>query len=503
MSLLKKCSAPQTAAAAIAGILLLIVICYPIGVANNGDFDRVTSSAALEYLTEGNDRYFYYVNECYRIGLGAVFTAAEAAAQVDTATQPALQESILGGLYVTTHMILVWLTVFVSALFSGIYSIRLLAAVYGVLFIYALFLGVGGITKLYGKAAGWIAAAAAVFMFCDLGYLAYFNSFYGEAAAYVFLMLAAGAFIAMLAQDKPRPQQLVLFSAAVVMFTGSKQQNIPLMILFLCFFARLFYLYKDRLWRTITVAFSCIMVLISVVTMLLVSREIYQINIHQAVFFGILRLSDDPKADLKELGLPEELSVLAGHTYYEDDVKYPPKSEYMQREFFGRISYGKIIKYYLTHPGRLWQAMEKTSKSAYEIMPGYLGSFTKEAGLPAGTTAKPFALYDRLRKWMFTSNPFPIYVTILFYVFSVGAGLTAYLRRRSQKTRTLIEFLAVIAAMGVMQFAIPYLADGDGDLNKHLFLFNVAVDILLFCEIVAAVSICRSRFSKRRATKKV
>ncbi len=493
---LKKYFLPQAFAALAGGLLTLLVVCYPIGVANNGDFDRVIGPAGLSYLTEGAERYFHYVDEHYRINFSAAATVLASETQQSSTRLPD-KISVFDNVYITTHVVWVWLTVAINALFSNTYNIRILSAFYGIVFIFALFLGIGGITKRYGRAAGWILSAAAVFMFCDISYLAYFNSFYGEAASYVFLMLAAGALLSLLAADKPRLWQLVAYWAGAVMLVGAKQQNAMLAVLFLGIAVRLFFLYKDKIWRRVTVIFSAVMVVVSVFTMVFVSHEIYRINIHQAVFFGILRLSDDPAKDLDALQLSRELTVLAGHTYYENDVVYPPDSEYLQREFFDKISYSKIMTYYLTHPARLWQAMEKTAKSAYEIMPGYLGSYVRAAGFPPGMTAEAFAPYDRLRQFVFARNPFPLVVTILAYLLAAVYAVVVYVRAKNKKTRALLEFLAAIAVMGALQFAMPYIADGDGDLNKHLFLFNVAADILIFSGIAAA---CVKCFKKPAAT---
>lgn len=499
MEQLKKYLTPENVTALVAGIVLVIILCIPVGVANNGDFDRVIYSTGLDYLSEPDDRYFHYVDENYRFlfkSTGMVY-AAEETQMADIRQFD--WDTLLSNLYITTHMIPIWLTVLLSALVAKSYSIWWLSVFYGAMFILALYLGVSGIGRRYGTRTGWFAAAFAIFIFCDLGYLSYFNSFYGEASSYVFLLLAAGAFVALLSQQRPQLWHMVVYFIGTIMFVGSKQQNVLLVVFFLGLSIRLFLLYRDRLWRWVNVALSLIMVLVSASTMISMSDEIYEINIHQAVFIGILELGDNPASDLKELGLNEDLQVLAGHTYYENDVPYPPDSDYMRTEFFNKISYGSIVRFYLGHPQRLWAAMERTAQNGYQVMQSYLGNYTKDAGRAPGARASGFALYDNWRKWICTSNFSPLIFTILFYLLAAFFILRKHFCDTDPKTRALMEFLMILLVIGGVQFAMPYIADGRGDLSKHLFLFNMATDMIFFSGVTAAGSkIIRKTMDKKR-----
>jgi hypothetical protein len=52
--------------------------------------------------------------------------------------------------------------------------------------------------------------------------------------------------------------------------------------------------------------------------------------------------------------------------------------------------------------------------------------------------------------------------------------------------RLKIELLWVIAGIGLLQFPMPYIGNGEADTAKQLFLFNFIFDILV---IVVCVSI--------------
>lgn len=484
---------PANIITVVLAVLLLIVLVLPIGVADNGDFDRVRSVANLEVQTNGTEPYFDYVHTRYTIlGWKADTSIAAPANQSDTE----IQEGPSPGIYITSHMLPVLLTVAISSLFGNVFDIRLLAALYSLLFLCGIHLLLSGITERFGTRCGWIAGILSVIIFGDLGYLAYFNSLYGEAASYTFLILAAGGFVNLFCSKKRKISVLILTILAAAMFVGSKQQNSISIVFLLALCVGLFFWFRDRIWRILTVTLSFTMVLSAMMTSIFVSEEIYQINIHQAVFIGLLDVSPDPASDLKALGLPEEMLALKGITYYETQTPYPPNSSYMQREFFDKISYGDIIRVYLTRPDRLWYAMMRTAEAAYKNLPEYLSNFTYAFSPQPQTSAHSYALYEQLREKL-SLVPNPLVLTILIFAGLLVLWLWLFRKSRDKGDRMLLWFLAAMACIGVLQFGIPYIADGMGDIVKHLFLYNVAFDGLVFAVLTLFFTTLSGLIKKR------
>jgi hypothetical protein len=53
--------------------------------------------------------------------------------------------------------------------------------------------------------------------------------------------------------------------------------------------------------------------------------------------------------------------------------------------------------------------------------------------------------------------------------------------------RLALETMAAVALAGVFSFVIPVLGDGEADLGKHLFMFNVCFDMMVLSAAAAFV----------------
>ncbi|HKD16740.1 MAG TPA: hypothetical protein VKG23_02640, partial [Thermoanaerobaculia bacterium] len=195
------------AAALVSGILLAVQLLLPpvIGLANNGDFERVLGPVGLRSTAVGRaEQYFSWIVLRY--------------------------EDAPRGWYATglktSEVLLARAARLASRPFSpeGVFDLRWLGALHAALLVAGLALLVSATAPL-PPAARWTAAALLVFVFTDVGYAAPLNSFYSQAASLVFLMLVLG----VLARAIPDPGlsgwQVVLFAALAVLYVGSKPQE--------------------------------------------------------------------------------------------------------------------------------------------------------------------------------------------------------------------------------------------------------------------------------------
>lgn len=99
---------------------------------------------------------------------------------------------------------------------------------------------------------------------------------------------------------------------------------------------------------------------------------------YNSVFYGILKDSPNPKQDLIDMGLDEDMAADSGKHAYLDksEYKYPPRSDIMNEKFHSKMSNGKLIKFYITHPLRLVSVMETTAQNAFTNKIN-LGTFEK------------------------------------------------------------------------------------------------------------------------------
>lgn len=76
-----------------------------------------------------------------------------------------------------------------------------------------------------------------------------------------------------------------------------------------------------------------------------------------------------------------------------------------------------------------------------------------------------------------------IIVTLMEYTDAYNKILkrTAGVKNNSIKLK--IELIWLIAAIGIFQFPMPYLGNGEADTSKQLFLFNYTFDLLVLVSI--------------------
>lgn len=463
--LFKKPHTEFIAAGAALFILAYILMLRPVvGVADNGDFPRIMGSTGLQYLTDDyNERYFGYVNRLYRVGIALP----------------------MGGGYFSTEIIMVGLAVLLSQSLAdtGVFDIRYLAFLYSLVFTAALFFLVRSNRKRLG-AAGWLLAGLLVFVFADVGYIAYFNSLYGEAVSLVSLLLLAAAGMYLVLAEKPKLGMLVAYFAAAVFLTGAKIQNCPAGILALVFGLRLLKLDRGRTWKRAVFLGVSAVVVTALFSYLFVSRDIKVCNKYQTVFYGILKDSPDPAGDLEELGLDPELAVLAGTNYFMDSYPVDIRSGEFKERLYESVDHFKIAGFYLRHPERLFDKLGVAAQNAFKLQQGF-GNYEKYPGVAYRQTADIFGLWSDFK---LKALPHSLLFIALFYTACFSVMAFEYFRARDAGTRLYIELIALLGMTGLMQFVIPIIGDGEADLSKHLFLFNAAFDCMF---IAAAVYTAR------------
>lgn len=172
-------------------IFILFVSCQLmaspiIGMADNGDFERIITHAGLYQLPKlsYNDIYFNYINRYFIFG------------------KP------LYNYYISSQTILVKIAMLVNKIIhpNAKFDITILGYIYILIF----GLGIYFICKAIAKynMAPWLRyliVLLMLMMFTDVGYTAYFNSFYGEPASYVFLFLTLGLLLNVLV-DNPNSE---------------------------------------------------------------------------------------------------------------------------------------------------------------------------------------------------------------------------------------------------------------------------------------------------------
>jgi hypothetical protein len=456
--------------AAAAVVIALFVLFYPPmpGVADQGDFERVMTAAGLgEVNLRGESAGYYwfkYVTTEYKL--------------------EKLNMARLIGIIPTTSMIYpITAARAVSKLTGNMYfNTRFLAVVYAAIYILGLYLCLKWL-RFKRKSTAVFFTAASLLVLMDGGYLIWFNSLYGEAMMITGLLFFIGIVVyAVKNLEEMKPRGILLLFIAAFLFLGAKMQcfvALPFMLMYTVRIALL----KRKNFRPVKLKeplAACILALVFYVGGIYV-----QINStcgvdteYNSVFYGILKNSPNPERDLAVLGLSTDMAVEAGkHAYLpkEQYVKYAPWSDLTKSEFNNKVSNLKLLRFYLLQPVRLMRGMEYTASNAFDTK-GSLGKFEKWAVKEYTPSFRRFTLWSDFRN---TRLPKTLFFLIPFYVLVLLVSVLEYIRSSGDlQARLRIELLWLIAIIGLLQFPLPYIGNGEADTAKQLFLFNYTFDIL-------------------------
>ncbi|MFC5470381.1 ArnT family glycosyltransferase [Cohnella suwonensis] len=452
---------------AIGLIISLIMIPPIIGMADSGDYGRVFVGTGLVPLHPNDSRdvlYFQYAHE--RFGYG---------------------HFNFGG-YVSTHVLLVAIAGGIGRLFdAGSFDIRILGACYAALFAWATVLFVRNAPRTGGRKGTLFVAltltAGILFVFGDIGYLAYFQSFFGEPYALTGMLLLFASALAVASGERPSGKLIWLFVATALAVATSKIQNAPLGIAFALLAWRMSGLRADKEWKRHTRIGAALLVLVSALMVVAAPDRLRNTNLYQSIFYGVLKDSPHVSQDMKELGIPERYAALAGTNYFQGDTAIPQKDPVLRAEVLEKRSHKDIALYYLRHPSRFMQKLDRAAENAMFIRPHYLGNYDPSAGKPPGALSYAYSGWSRWKETHMPTSSATYFALFAAYFAALAVvwGTTA-----SRRIRFGAETLAIVALAGIFSCVIPLIGDGEADLGKHMFMFNVCFDMMVVSMVTAA-----------------
>jgi len=315
------------------------------------------------------------------------------------------------------------------------------------------------------------ALALAALVLTDVGYSAYFNSFYTEPASLVLLLATIGAGVRW-AQSGWRSGAAAAATVVLgALFVAAKVQNASVGLLAAaalgCLAIRL------RMRRTGALPLGIAAVLLGAVSILVLTSAapptLRAQNLYNAVFWEILRNGDAPAEDLAALGIDPALASFAGTSAYTPRTAFG--TDQLAASGFGTLGMGGVLAFYAARPGRLFALLERGAANALHLRPDDLGNLGPEVPPHAARTDR-FAVWSGLRERLASASP----VLLLAAALTCVAAATAAARMGLRAAGAGVLFLAAAAAS---QFVTVLVAEGDWELTKHLWLFHLLLDLAL------------------------
>lgn len=449
-----------------------------IGLSDNGDFRRVLLANQMDYADDTNSGYLF--KQEYVMDISGD-TAWERIGSLLATSQDEVEYTSPHFAFIKVSKLLNYAVNRITGQPPTCYFLFYLALLYSLVLSAAAFL----IVRFFQALASRITAALLfLLVFCDAGYLLYFNSFYGEALQFVTLMLLIGLILTLF--RSPRNYvALVFFYITLYLFAGSKLANIPFAMLIALFSLLLLLLGKGWRFRTILSGSVCVTVAALMVLYTSIPAWMDYDTTYQSVFFGILKSSSTPEQDLEELGLDTSLSVLQNTHAYMSSYPVDIHSEDFAQQFYEKTGKVDIALFYLQHPVRLTQKLALAVQNSASIRPPYLGTQTD---VRMAQTNR-WSLWSHLR--MLLHLPYQPWFVLPFLLLLTLANITVLLiqffhrRTCSRKAMVTSGFFLLLLAGIWANLAIPIIGNGEADLSKHMFLFIHLMDVL-FAALFAA-----------------
>ncbi|MBX6395588.1 MAG: hypothetical protein IRY98_07680 [Alicyclobacillaceae bacterium] len=468
--------------AALVFVLVTGILMAPpmIGIANNGDFERIMGQPGIGLAYTTDDRHLRYANWIHRYFL--VVGGGNAA-------YPSSLSLIVRGALLINELLYG----------RGLFDIAVLGILYAALLAVSGYFVLGAVRRVCSPWMTVLTAISGVVVFCDLAYIAYFHSLYSEAVSFVSFCLLAGFALTLYTLPKPRLWTLGAFILSAAAFGTAKVQTVPLAIILALFTARLAWIRRDRRWKWTALGGSVLLLLSVGYVYLHTPRHFYQVNLYHSVFDGILTNPATWEEDMKALQLDPKYRVLAGTSYFGHHPIDIHSREFAY-DFYQKIGFGKVALFYVERPGRLLDVIRQSYQASLMMRPQYLGNYERTSGYPEKTLSHRFSLWsDAKSRWF----PKSVWFFGLYWLLYGTICLWRRLRRKDRLGKALAEFSGLVGLLALIQFPIPYLAEGRNELVKHLFTYNVLFDMTLLISAVwlfaRAESYVRANRQKRNA----
>jgi len=450
-----------------AGGILIFQLCVPpiVGLADDGDFARILIPVGIDYPTHVyKEMYWSHITPVYRLvepGQKARYLSAE--------TPLAAMAR-----FITVH-----------ALGRHDFDIRALGCLHIAIFLWALWLILLALRPL-PLAVRAVAGGLLIFVFTDVSYVAPFNSFYSQTASLLAFLVAAGMAANALVRSGPaRSRYLFGYWIAAAMWVLSKPQesvHAPALALI-----GLLLMGESRRERRVGLAAGVLLCVAGFFYYASTPPELSGVGRYFSLFSEMLPNSPNPARDLGALGLPKEW------VRYENTNPYAATSILRDARFqrrFRTFSARRLLGFYASRPRRFGRLLARGFSSALVTRPVYLGNFTAASGMPGKARSRAFALWSdgkaalkQQGRWL---------VPLLLSGCFVG-GLFGFFRSSSPMRRRAWLAAALLAAMAAQEFTVVMLAQGQTDLDRHLYTFHAMLDLSLIIVVATSLSTAIAR----------
>jgi hypothetical protein len=430
-----------------------------IGMADNGDFGKVAGPLCLASAEPERENFFHSV---YLRRNANCFQSHVVTSELALAGLASALERTIGD--------------------PNRFDIRWLGAIHAILFL-AFYYSVLTLLRPLGGVVRFALSLLALWIFADIGLLAYFNSFYTDTAAALGGLAMAALSVHLLSAKRIAPAAIILFGLAAVLFLASKAQHgllgaIPAGLAFLMGWRATRRPARIAAWLVGATLLAATVWIVAGTPGWYKSQARFNL-----VFFKITKSSSSPAQDLAELGLgPEDARYIGLDSY----VRGGPMEDAAWAETFGaRCTDGRVIQFYLRHPVRAMAILraDLEGQAWQRRVPG-MANFRRESGRPDAAMANGLGSWSALRTWAFRKWPGLMVVWLLL----LPPAAFLFVARNGPWRPGLAWTILSVSLLALGEFGIASLADAI-ETPRHLLLFHLFADVSIFLGLVLASSL--------------
>ena len=428
-----------------------------IGMASNGDFGKIIGPLCMDGADHSADNFIFFQSDYLR-GTQYCFPAPYFSSETALAWMASSAERMFAD---PVRFDIRWIGSFHILLFLGFYFALLL------------------LLRPLGNAARITLSLAGLWIFADVGLIAYLNSFFTDTAAILGGLAAVILAIHLSIADRIALVPLTLFGLAVLLFALSKAQHAVLGVAPLAFLGWL-------IWRTaetnlrLATCLAALGVLCATVRIVASTPRSYTAQARfNLIFFYLVPSSRAPAQDLIELGLDPSDIRYSGLTAYSPGT--PMNEANWRNAFVAGTSYAGIFRFYLRHPARALSKLESDLRNeAPNRRVLNLSNYCRDSGKPAGARDPHFGSWSALRTRLFRWWPAHILVWLALAVL-IPPFLSKHATSPSQ--RSVAWTISTVALLAIAEFLTVSLADAI-ETARHLLLFHIFTDLTIFLSMV-------------------
>jgi hypothetical protein len=430
-----------------------------IGMADNGDFGKVAGPLCLASAELERENFF---NSLYVRSKANCFDAHVPSSERAIAWLASSLERTLGN--------------------PARFDIRWLGAIHALLFL-GFYYSVLTLLRPLVRLARFTLSLLALWIFADIGLLAYFNSFYTDTAAALGGLAAAVLAVHLMAGKRIAAGALVLFGLAAILSVASKAQHGVLGPILAGFALVAGWHATGR--RTRMAALGVAAALLAASIWIVASTPAwYKAQARfDLVFYKLTKNSPSQERDLAELGLDAEDARYIGMNSY---VRGGPmeNAAWVDR-FSARCTNGRVLRFYLRHPVRALAILraDLAGQAWQRRVPG-LANLARAPGREDGAIAESLGSWSALRTW--AARKWPALI-LVWLVLSPAAAFWFGFRDVTVR-RALAWTMPAVSLMALGEFAIGSLADAV-ETPRHLLMFHVYSDVSIFLGLVFGASV--------------